>query len=177
MKLTPSGCIRAIFVATLAFLTFGSGNTLANDNLNHSIYFHGSSSSRSLLAEKRIWQMINEERSKDGSGSLVWDARLANVARSHSDKMASEDFFGHKDKNGKNLVDRMRAINLTNWSGVAENLYFCKGFDDPTTAAVMGWLKSSGHKSNLLNKSWKSTGIGIATSSDGKVYVTQVFMK
>lgn len=177
MKITRLKCVLAIFVAIITNLILAVNPVHANQTFSNLTYFNSSSSMRSSADEKRIFRLINEERAKYRAGSLTWNSSLAMVARNYSSSMATENFFGHKDRKGKSLVDRLKAFDVTNWSGIGENLYFCQGMDDPTEAAVAGWLKSSGHKSNLLNGSWKSTGIGISTSSDGKIYVTQIFMK
>jgi uncharacterized protein YkwD len=170
-------CVMALLVATLTGLTFACGTLFANGNLSDLTYFNSASFLRKTSDEKRILQMVNEERAKYRAGSLVWDSTLASVARSYSNKMASENFFSHKDRTGKGLVERLKDADVTNWTGLAENLYFCQGFDDPLTSAVAGWMKSSGHRTNLLNSSWKSSGIGMAKAADGKVYVTQIFMR
>jgi uncharacterized protein YkwD len=41
--------------------------------------------------------------------------------------------------------------------------------------AVDSWMGSTGHRQNILNSSIMNEGIGVAISSDGKVYVTQDF--
>lgn len=166
----------AVSLVLIASLTFLSVISLAKDDIDNSQSFGGSSALGSARSERRIMELVNEERTKSRVGNLVWDSRLASLARSYSRKMANENFFGHKDGDGKNLVDRIKDFEITNWRGVGENLFFCKGYDDPAATAVLGWMNSAGHRSNLLKNSWKSTGVGIARSSDGRVYVTQVFM-
>ncbi len=168
---------RAISVVLIASVLFLSANAFAVDDVQTAVFFSGSSAARSSSSEKRLLELVNAERAKINAGTLKWDSRLGNLARNYSSKMASENFFGHKDRSGKSLIDRIKDFDITNWTGIGENLYSCQGYDDPTEPAVLGWLKSSGHRANLLNSSWKSTGIGIAKSSDGKIYVTQVFMK
>lgn len=175
-QIYPKG-IKPLIVGFFISILFLSGNVFANENINNSTFYYGSFSFSRLAGEKKILDLVNEERRKRRLTSLVWDSKLASLARSYSSKMARENFFGHKDKQGSTLIQRAKDFNITNWSGIGENLYSCKGYDDPTEPAVSGWMKSPGHRSNMLNNSWKSTGIGIAKASDGKIYVTQVFMK
>ena len=40
---------------------------------------------------------------------------------------------------------------------------------------VQGWMKSPGHRKNILTPYFKSEGIGIVVSPDDKVYITQNF--
>jgi hypothetical protein len=40
---------------------------------------------------------------------------------------------------------------------------------------VNGWMNSPGHRANILNGRYDREGIGVAVSSDEKVYFTQDF--
>lgn len=163
-------------IALIAIFGLSSVNVSADDNVGNATLFNGSSSSKFSSSERKIFDLVNDEREKLKKGTLDWDTRLAALARSYSAKMARENFFGHRDSKGKSLLDRINEFKISNWSGVGENLYSCEGYDDPTLPAVAGWMGSSGHRSNMLKSSWKYTGIGVARSSTGKIYVTQVFM-
>ena len=43
------------------------------------------------------------------------------------------------------------------------------------SSTVDGWMTSPGHRANILNKIHNVTGIGIAVSSDLRVYISQEF--
>ncbi|MCW5958751.1 MAG: CAP domain-containing protein [Pyrinomonadaceae bacterium] len=163
-------------IALIAIFVLSNISVFADDHFANSILFNGSSASKFSSSERKIFNLVNEERTKLKKGTLDWDTRLAALARSYSAKMANENFFGHRDSKGKSLLDRINDFKISNWSGIGENLYSCEGYDDPTQPAVNGWMNSSGHRSNMLKSSWKYTGIGVARSSTGKIYVTQVFM-
>jgi uncharacterized protein YkwD len=47
--------------------------------------------------------------------------------------------------------------------------------EEIASQVVNGWMNSPGHRENILNARYDREGIGIAVSSDGKVYVTQNF--
>ncbi|HEY0426429.1 MAG TPA: CAP domain-containing protein [Pyrinomonadaceae bacterium] len=126
--------------------------------------------------ENEIFTLVNQERRKKRLGNLSWDDRLARVARKYSQQMAKGNFFGHFDKNGNGVEERAEADKIK-WKKIGENLFFCQGIDDFDAAAVIGWMKSPGHRENILDKDWTTTGIGVAESRDGKIYVTQVFVK
>ncbi len=175
-QICPKG-VKALIVVFLASVIFSNVNVLANDNLDNSTVFYSSFSFSKSLGEKKILELVNDERRKRRLNSLAWDSKLANLARAYSSQMARENFFGHKDRKGNSLIERAKNFNITDWNGIGENLYYCKGYDDPSEPAIAGWMKSSGHRANMLNSSWKSTGIGVAKSSDGKIYITQVFLK
>jgi uncharacterized protein YkwD len=62
-------------------------------------------------------------------------------------------------------------------SYVAENCYMFPARKYNSYVAkelVRGWLKSSGHRHNLLNPDFSRTGIGIVVRK-GYVYATQIF--
>jgi uncharacterized protein YkwD len=128
--------------------------------------------------ERKIFELINKERQKKSLNSLSWDSKLADLARSYSQKMARESFFDHYDRNGNSLADRAKAMRITGWRLLGENLFMCDDVDEEySNIAVKGWMKSSGHRQNILERKFNQTGIGVARSRDGMIYVTQVFVQ
>lgn len=127
--------------------------------------------------EQDAFQMINAQRSDAGMAALEWNEKVAQVARVHSNNMAQYNFFSHQGLDG-NLVDgRAGKLGLNNWAAIGENIAFMKGYDDPVEAAITNWLRSPGHKKNLLNPDWTETGVGLSVTPDGKYYFTQVFIR
>ena len=47
--------------------------------------------------------------------------------------------------------------------------------DEVAASVVNLWMKSKGHRENILTPYFKCQGIGIAISDDGRVYVTENF--
>ena len=127
--------------------------------------------------EQLIFDLINLERSRTGLGELNWDARLSELARAYSEKMARENFFGHHDRSGESVDGRARNMRIKNWSKIGENLFFSEGYDSPNRLAVRGWMKSPTHRDNIFDPSYTDSGIGIAQSADGRIYITQVFIE
>lgn len=125
--------------------------------------------------EHRTFQLVNAERAKKGLRPLVWDAQLTRMARLYSEKMASQHFFSHKAPDGQGLRERSRASGIVGFKRLGENLAYNKGFADAAVCAVVGWMRSEGHRDHILDDEFTRSGIGIARSSDGRVYFTQVF--
>jgi uncharacterized protein YkwD len=123
--------------------------------------------------ESEIFHLVNRERSRARLGSLSWDDRLAKLARDYSRRMAREGFFDHFDPDGKSVLDR--AARIPGWRRIGENLFVCNEQPSFTTTAVRGWMKSPTHRTNMLDRTWTATGIGIATARDGTIFITQVF--
>jgi uncharacterized protein YkwD len=127
-------------------------------------------------SENEVFNLVNRERAKARLSGLEWDGRLASIARNYSRQMAREGFFSHHDRSGRSVGDRARAARI-NWSGIGENLFACDEHPYFTTTAVKGWMRSSGHRTNILNRRWTATGIGVATGRNGTVFITQVFTR
>jgi uncharacterized protein YkwD len=125
--------------------------------------------------ELHTFELVNSERAKNGLRPLVWDAELTRMARLYSEKMASQNFFSHKAPDGEGLRERSRASGIVGFKRLGENLAYNKGFTDAATCAVVGWMRSEGHREHILDGEFTRSGMGIARSADGRVYFTQVF--
>ena len=123
--------------------------------------------------EYEVFRLVNAERARRRLGSLEWDEEIARVARNYSRQMARENFFGHYDGKGRTVSDR---ASDARWSKIGENLFTCTGMDDFTAFSVSGWMKSPSHRTNILDREWTETGIGVHRTRDGEVFVTQVFL-
>jgi len=126
-------------------------------------------------SETEVLQLVNRERSRMRMGTLLWDERIARVARDYSRQMAREGFFDHYDPRGRTVMDR--AARVPDWSEIGENLFVCDPHEQFAAIALRGWMKSTTHRTNLLNRQWTATGIGIATDRDGRIFITQVFTR
>ncbi len=42
-------------------------------------------------------------------------------------------------------------------------------------STVDGWMKSPGHRKNILTPHWRNEGIGVFIAPDDRVYITQNF--
>ena len=127
--------------------------------------------------EFQIHNLVNNERRRKGLSDLVWDQDLARMARAFSRQMARESFFSHYDRNGNSVVERAEDSNIRGWEKIGENLFFCEGYDNFDSLAVRGWMNSSEHRRNILDRQFNTTGIGIASTRDGRIYITQVFVR
>ena len=152
---------RKLF-CSFAFLTFITAS------------FHAAAIAQSR-GESEVFELVNRERSKARLGVLAWDDRLARLARDYSRQMAREGFFDHYDKEGRTVVDR--ADRIQGWSEIGENLFVCEDHDYFARTAIRGWLGSRTHRTNMLDRLWTATGIGIATARNGNIFVTQVFTR
>ncbi len=129
-----------------------------------------------LSLERRAFGLVNREREANGLKPLAWIEKAADVARYHSNSMARSEFLGHRDMAGKKVAYRADKLGFSNWSQLGENVVWISGYDDPAARAVFCWMRSPGHRRNIMDRTYSETGLGISIGSDGKYYFTQVFV-
>lgn len=129
------------------------------------------SSATAARVDKAIVCRVNEERKRNGRKALKVNKSLAKAARAHTSDMAKRGYFDHVSPDGRNPSDRAKKAGYKN-GFVGENI----GAGPMTANGVMKlWMNSSGHKKNILSKSYKSIGVsGLLGGKYGSLY-TQVF--
>lgn len=123
--------------------------------------------------EREILQLVNNQRRKQNRPELRWDEDLARVALDYSRNMAAYGFFDHYDREGNTVIQR--AAKVRGWRTIGENLFYSEPVDHISTFALSGWMASATHRANILESGWTSTGIGIARTRDGEIYITEIF--
>jgi uncharacterized protein YkwD len=73
------------------------------------------------------------------------------------------------------MGERLRAAGHA-FRSAGENIARIETRGDPAARAVAGWMKSPGHRENILSPRFTSTGVG-ACRSGRAVYFTQVFIR
>ena len=124
--------------------------------------------------EQRIFQAINQVRQENKLPALKLNVKMAEVARSHSARMATKRFFSHEDPKFGGPNNRLSAAGIA-WRLCGENIFEEYGARDPVGTAVRGWMQSSGHRKNILTKGFTYTGVGVAIGRDGAYTITQMF--
>jgi len=121
----------------------------------------------------RQLKIINKYRRKAGLVRLKAYYELDRIAKNHSYYMAKHRICNHNGFSQR--ADKARKV--TGASMVAENCYKFPARRYNSKVAeklVKGWMKSSGHRHNIMNLDVKKIGIGIVTKK-GYVYATQIF--
>lgn len=123
--------------------------------------------------ERRVLELVNEERAKQGLSPLTWHEGLANVARAHSQDMNDRRFFSHDNPDGQSPFDRIKAAGIA-YTRAAENV--AAGQKTPEEV-MQGWMNSAGHRANILNPNLTALGVGYY-AGDGPYthYWTQCFI-
>ncbi len=155
---------------------------------------------RSTELEKRIHVLVNGERKKHGLSPLAWNDALSGIARKHSTDMAQRGYFSHISPDDHDFSYRYKKEGYQCAVRGRGNAYYTGGenifqnnlydrvlisngvrhfdwnsADRIAETTVDGWMKSPGHRKNILMPYWASEGIGVSISPEGKVYITQNF--
>lgn len=111
--------------------------------------------------EQQILEWTNQERAKVNAPPLKWNNRLALAARLHSDEMANHKELNHQLKGEPAFTQRLSEQGAK-FSGAAENV----GYADSAEELQIGWMHSSGHRTNLLNPVYTEMGVGITRAAN-----------
>jgi uncharacterized protein YkwD len=116
---------------------------------------------RLALLESSLLTEINAVRARHGVGALRASPALAAAANAHSQAMVRRGFFAHESADGSHFSARVRRYYRPQGSGryaVGENLLWYSPSVSAQRAVVM-WLRSPGHRANLLDRNWKEIGL------------------
>ncbi len=113
-----------------------------------------------------VFVATNSSRTANGVPALGWHSTLASFAQSWAAHMAATGVLSHQDL--------MPVLDAGGFNTVGENILM----NPPSYTAdqmEQAWMNSSGHRANILNPSFTTVGVGIATSADGTVWTSVVF--
>jgi uncharacterized protein YkwD len=109
--------------------------------------------------EERTLRLHNRTRANRGIKSLCVNRKLTKAARAHSASMIKNDYFGHG-----NVGSRLRHYDY-NWRVCAENIAGGSGKYARPDNIFRRWMKSSGHRTNILDRRFREIGIGTYTGT------------
>jgi uncharacterized protein YkwD len=139
-------------------------------------------------AEALIAEGIDAERAKFAPDAppLHPDIDLTRIAQRRSCDMArGTSEFSHTDAQGNFIAGDMVRGRFGPYGTVGENIMEMGGTmemigrapfgpEEFARMAVEGWMKSPGHRENILNPRYDLSGIGVAMVGD-RAFATQVF--
>jgi uncharacterized protein YkwD len=120
--------------------------------------------SPSQTYETSVYNNTNLQRAKFDRSKLNGARCLDTFAERQAKRMADEQRMYHQD-----LGPILKACKL---SMVGENVAY--GYPNGRSA-VSAWMKSPGHKANILNGTYRLIAVGASQDEDGRWYVAQVF--
>ena len=107
----------------------------------------------------------NRERTERGLAPLKEHAKLRQAADGHAEDMVAGQFFAHDAPDGQDMVDRVLrtgyARGAAGWS-LGENIAYASGHLATAAQIHRAWMRSPGHRANILRRQFREIGIGIA---------------
>jgi uncharacterized protein YkwD len=107
----------------------------------------------------------NAAREANDRKPLRADDCLRDFARKQAQAMAAEEEMYHQD-----LGPIMETCHLVS---VGENVAY--GYPTGRSVVNQGWMKSDGHRANILNRGFKLVAVAARRDDDGTWYAAQVF--
>jgi uncharacterized protein YkwD len=123
--------------------------------------------------------LVNKERTKRRLTRLRLQPTLDAAADRFAKQLVVEGFFDHTAPDGTTMLDRIKATTylkgpLRRWS-VGENIAYGTGSLSTPQSIVKAWMRSPGHRANILDPSFREIGLGVSLGSpdgpDGATYV------
>jgi len=108
-----------------------------------------------LSFEDRVLVIVNQHRANAGCSPLYTSVQLTTAAENHSSDMAANNYFSHTGSDGSSPALRAQVAGYP--FGAAENIAAGQATPEEVVAA---WMDSQGHRTNILNCSYKTTGVG-----------------
>jgi uncharacterized protein YkwD len=127
----------------------------------------GQSTAQRLASD--LFDRLNDERRARGLAALEWDGALARVAGDWSAEMAGSGNFRHRDLGAAGGLPGM-----AKFSALGENIAWVEGYPSMGNQLHVGWMRSEGHRANMLQRGFDSVGIGVVCSG-GRAWATQNF--
>lgn len=154
--------VKAIYPNSSGGGTSSGGGSSSNNNTN---------TANLTTDELEVFNLINNQRTKNGLSALKIDAEVQNVARIKAQDMVKNNYFAHNSPTYGSPFDMLNSFKVS-YKTAGENI----AGNSSNSAAVTAWMNSSGHKANILNSNFNYTGIGVVNGSKyGKIYV-QMFI-
>ncbi len=115
--------------------------------------------------------LLNKERKRRGRRALAASGALTDAAQSYAAQMVRDSFFDHVSPAGSTLLSRIRrstdyladAARYT----LGENLAWGSGELATPRQTVIAWMRSPGHRRNILDRRFREAGFGVAAGMPG----------
>ncbi|MBQ4324582.1 MAG: LysM peptidoglycan-binding domain-containing protein [Clostridia bacterium] len=118
--------------------------------------------------ENEVVRLVNKERQERGLKGLSQNWELARVARIKSRDMQQNGYFSHNSPVYGSPFQMMKSFGIS-YRSAGENI--AKGYATPE-AVVNAWMRSEGHRANILSNSFTEIGVGYVANGH---YATQLF--
>jgi uncharacterized protein YkwD len=121
--------------------------------------------------QQQILALVNQSRKEAGCDPVTLDRRLIEAANRHAADMARRGYFDHESPAGEKAGSRVSGAGYP-WKRYGENI--AKGQGSPFRV-MADWMKSPGHRENILDCRLDQMGVGLALAADDTPYWVQDF--
>jgi len=104
----------------------------------------------------------NKQRELRGRTRLEIDVYLEKYAQKHAEWMASKHNLQHSDI----------SVLMGKYHNAGENIAWNQ---ENEAEVVDAWMKSPGHRDNIMNRQFSKVGFGVAPAKDGSLFWCTVF--
>lgn len=144
--------VFAVGLFLLGYIVGGAGTTNQTEGVQ------AETDSRVLPKEKitvqGLWEEVNEVRAEQGLKALALQPKLNEAAQAKCDDMLARDYWDHNTPDGQEPWVFITGVGYE-YEAAGENL--AQNFFD-NTSVVAGWLRSEGHRRNLLDQVYTEVG-------------------
>lgn len=109
---------------------------------------------------------INQERGRAGLPALRMSPQLSQAAQAHACDSAKANRMSHTGTDGSNFGQRIIRAGY-NYRSATENVAL--GFPEPGQV-VRAWMRSPGHRQNILARRPNELGLGVVRGRDGRTH-------
>jgi uncharacterized protein YkwD len=119
-----------------------------------------------------LLDQVNAARRKGGAPPLRANPLLDKAAQKHAEDMLARGYFAHESPGGGTVRERAKEAGY-DWREIGENIAEGQLTIDE---AMDGWMKSPGHRRNILDPGFTELGTGVvaAKGKDGEYRVLWV---
>ena len=127
--------------------------------------------------EQRLLSGINAERATAGLPAYALNAGLTKIARTRSQQLFDQDYFGHVDPFGYSMYVELLAHFGFRYAWAGENLALNNfALSESPERALVTLMKSPTHRANILANDFFKVGIGEVTAPDGRHFYAMIFI-
>lgn len=123
--------------------------------------------------QKDMLSLVNLERKNENLSPLVLDEKLNEIAKIKVNLLIKEGKLNHLAGGYKSLGEFLRTYDV-DFLMAGENIARKTRTNEETMNL---WLKSKGHRANILNKNFTNIGIAKGSDENGDIYWVQIFVK
>lgn len=160
--------LSSFFIATLAVLAVALVNPPAADAAK-SVKRCGGGKVYLKPDERKAFYMHNRIRRDRDLKQFCVHPKLQRAARAHSKDMIRRDYFSHNTKGGGTFGKRLKKFGYKpkgfRYYTVGENIAYGSGERSEPKQIMKAWMKSRGHKKNIVNRKFRQIGLGTYTGT------------